>query len=659
MPDTKSFRFRNVATNEVQELEASAETHLDTVRKVLSSFLTDADRFADADEQPREKDDEEDTTIDDVESDGLILIVSTTERNEAAAATGDAQGEAAAPKEALAPKKPAARPGSSAQIPSAAPKAELKPPVKPNLSAPPPLVARKAPLEGQATELGWGSSIGTPGVPDRVTELNAAGKQKLMLNNRVQVGDDGKIVASAFVLGSNGELNWATTSGLTCKRVHLAPPGDFRKDHATSSYSEYEREWSKQAVGAGHFKVDIPLIFSINTSFTKVNDQAGFSKGKASYFQATNNLSMANLQLQEVGITDEFRAEIVKALVGGPSPTSGERLLKVFRRFGEFVASDQILGGRVSLSTTIQENQASAVERSFLEFQSAASARFDAEGVPIEAGAGGGTSNRASSSTHEGLQQRSLQMEVVGGIGRHGSSKVHTLGQDWMSTVDRFENWSVIGFEAKTVHPILDFVGDLKSGCEEALRQYFLDRLIVKDTSAKGNVSTTKWFDEIPTSNLNERRRAYNRRIHEVYFQYEGCMDRLRTVWRDPAGGIIKQMKPTWHGGDHELPENIFTNKLRLDVDDEIVSAEIWSDNSVDAVRFKTKKNRSLPSSGKYGSSNSDRRPVETISAPRVRGFWGTESKYVDSFGFRYLSLGAHAESRDYLLILEPTLFPV
>ncbi|MGH6853186.1 MAG: hypothetical protein ACREDJ_08350, partial [Methylocella sp.] len=48
----------------------------------------------------------------------------------------------------------------------------------------------------------------------------------------------------------------------------------------------------------------------------------------------------------------------------------------------------------------------------------------------------------------------------------------------------------------------------------------------------------------------------------------------------------------------------------------------------------------------------------KTIEAPRVRGIIGSSGAYVHRLGLAYAALASNANSREYLLAMEPSLFP-
>jgi hypothetical protein len=78
-------------------------------------------------------------------------------------------------------------------------------------------------------------------------------------------------------------------------------------------------------------------------------------------------------------------------------------------------------------------------------------------------------------------------------------------------------------------------------------------------------------------------------------------------------------------------------------------------------VQFVTNLGRVFPNVGEYFGKNAGDKPVE-ITANRVRGFHGsfggTTGGYIHSLGFMYLKLDNTVSGRDYLLAMEPYLFP-
>lgn len=99
---------------------------------------------------------------------------------------------------------------------------------------------------------------------------------------------------------------------------------------------------------------------------------------------------------------------------------------------------------------------------------------------------------------------------------------------------------------------------------------------------------------------------------------------------------------------------------ITLKRDEEITAIEAGIDSKTDngivrQVAFVTNRRR-FPDSGFYGRAKTDQR--ETIEAPRVRGIFGRTGALVHALGLSYLGLADDAKSREYLLAMEPYLFP-
>ena len=63
-------------------------------------------------------------------------------------------------------------------------------------------------------------------------------------------------------------------------------------------------------------------------------------------------------------------------------------------------------------------------------------------------------------------------------------------------------------------------------------------------------------------------------------------------------------------------------------------------------------------SDGFYGRNKGSKDVLKTIEAPRVRGIVGSNGAYIHRLGLSYAALDADAKSREYLLAMEPYLFP-
>src|SRR5262249_387310 len=100
-----------------------------------------------------------------------------------------------------------------------------------------------------------------------------------------------------------------------------------------------------------------------------------------------------------------------------------------------------------------------------------------------------------------------------------------------------------------------------------------------------------------------------------------------------------------------------------LAFDEEITSIEVWANDLVRRLAFKTSKGRRFPESSTefYGRGDGGVLNRTTIEAPRVCEIVGHSGRVIDSIGLRYRELPVEdgPQSRQFLLNMEPLLFPL
>ncbi len=134
------------------------------------------------------------------------------------------------------------------------------------------------------SEIGWG---GVPGVPDQVSDINAHpdARRLLLENNLIRLNPDGGATARAFVVGENGELDYAARPGIVCSSVIVDATLGTRQDKAREAFTQYEHEWQKQTIGEGSADAGVPLIFSLKSTYRHVRDQVDATSQKTIYHE--------------------------------------------------------------------------------------------------------------------------------------------------------------------------------------------------------------------------------------------------------------------------------------------------------------------------------------------------------------------------------------
>ena len=102
------------------------------------------------------------------------------------------------------------------------------------------------------------------------------------------------------------------------------------------------------------------------------------------------------------------------------------------------------------------------------------------------------------------------------------------------------------------------------------------------------------------------------------------------------------------------------TETITLNKNEEIKAIETGIDlrrimaSSIKSPSSRTEEGFRIPAF--TGEEKTDQR--KTIEAPRVRGIFGRTGALVHALGLSYLALATDAKSREYLLAMEPYLFP-
>ncbi len=523
------------------------------------------------------------------------------------------------------------------------------PELKPVIDFPPPREGK----DHTSSVGGYGAGDGRTH-QDVLTELSRDDQLRLLKVNNIdlqQQDDTGLAAMRAYTLEKT--LEPANRYGLRVTKVTCQPDDANRQDGQSLSYSETTSNLQRQTVTSSSGSIGIPGIFKLDMSYSGAVATAERSKSVRIYFQASQVIPKARVSVEEEDIS--LAPALVEKIRTAVDRGAAEELLEILRDNGHFVPTSLVLGGRITLHTSTELDDASTFTALESKLAAAADARFTAEGVPVEVGggAGVGSSERAESSIVQ--QSGQLKMELKGGIESLGSSEPGTLGTKWIDSVGPFLRWRTIGFAPHSLIPITHFLPrDLEKTTLDLLRAYFKSKLRVAHTALAGVGSDDRYGPDETTL-----RRI--RRITEIVVNHGDNVDGIKwthefypmsgqpdtgQVGFDDGQGIGR-----WRG-EH-------TNTIRLAPDERVTAVEGGCDpggNTMRRVAIRTNKGR-YPDVGFYGRAGSASE-VKIIQAPRVLGFQGFKSALVHGMGLSYLRLSDDTHSADFLERIEPILFP-
>ena len=185
----------------------------------------------------------------------------------------------------------------------------------------------------------------------------------------------------------------------------------------------------------------------------------------------------------------------------------------------------------------------------------------------------------------------------------------------------------------------------LAEKCMDLLRKYFVSKLVNQNSEFAGTEQDTQYGNNVGTTGRQQMRFAGIKVNHGLN------IDGLEW-WYELADGSIQEVG-RWigrHNGDREDP-------IPLAKDEELLAIEAGvRGEKIQQLAFVTSKKLWPAVSGYYGRNRAD--TFKTITAPRVIGLFGWKGDPIYSIGLVFQMLANDARSRDFLLAMEPFLFP-
>jgi hypothetical protein len=509
-----------------------------------------------------------------------------------------------------------------------------------------------------------------------LSELTEGDQVRLLHANNIRpvVGADGKPAweMKAFVVGT--DLESPTKGAVRFRSLEMLNPGVGSIDHVGYSYKSFESNIQRQTVAKSELEFGIPGIFKVSSSYGEVSATATKEKEVNVFSEASHLIPKAKIVINDKHVT--LDPEFISELEGlsGTKEQQANQLLDLLTEYGQFVAVSLLLGGRLTFHTVTKLNDKVQYKKVKREFKAAADARFSVEGVPVELGGGVGVGDEDTGTTQSVIQSKSLHMELRGGDENLASMKPNELGRataewkpgqnaaTWVGSLGRYREWRIVGFYDRSMVPILDLLPKdkqkLRDTCMDLLRDYFVAKLSIAHSDTAGHYHGNDLFKDSGSPPPHTVKR-----ISAIDLRHGGALDALRLHFEvyTGVGKETKTVTSKWVGStDAGKVVNIVLKK-----GEELTAIETWTDPTregglLQQVAFVMNTKRRYPGDTGFYGENRDRKKDEfkTIHVPRVRGIDGANGAYVHRIGLAYAALDGNAKSREFLLAMEPFLFP-
>jgi hypothetical protein len=463
--------------------------------------------------------------------------------------------------------------------------------------------------------------------------------------------------------------------------VRILSENTGRIDNFSYAYRQFSSALYKKFSFGGSLGGGVPDIFDFSTSASHKTGIAETNENIELHFQASQTIPKVRVVFDRDDISvDEI---FVKKIEGACNNNNVEELLKVLQRSGEFVPLSITLGGRIIISESKTIASKTTFDEDVTAVQGAAEGKYEYDGVTIDGHGDIGLGRQHERETNLSDQQKRMTMTTVGGDERAATSLADELGTHWIDTVAPFLNWKIIAFEPKSLVPVIDLLKDKAclEKCKVMLRNHFVAHLGIQKGATAG-ARGDQTFERDP---------AQISRLIKVIVNHDGNVDGLKLTYEIYPGP--DDLKPRGRGAAIGVRSG-HSGPLTMDVQDKVgngrgdrydssvpefekegfspgetittimAKVDTMTDPNRPILRqlqFITNRGRIFPNVGEYYGKKAGDKIVE-ITADRVRGlhgsYGGKTGGYVHSLGFVYLKLDNTVTGRDYLLAMEPYLFP-
>lgn len=607
-------------TGKTESKDLDTAAMLVEARKKLGDFMAEGDVFVDTEDEQVPGELEKEVKLEEIVKDGSIKIA---KKQGASGGKPDSGGKPS--KDSPGTKDPTnAAPIGSTQ-------GNLEPRVLPD-----------AQWAADHVGLTDGMKDGEPVEGDILSQMKVGQVRNLLKENGIDLNLHQFGIAPAFV--DDGTMfKQAATPAMRCTQVNVTGLQMTRYTSISCQYSEQVSRLHRLTTGGGEAMVGIPGIFSVGGSYRTTRVTSSDKRVVKEHKSHSHLIPKARVVFRQdkVSLSPEFVSAIQKAVA---ATDAARKLCGVLEAYGQWFASEMVLGGRLDYWTDKKMEETYTEEQDRNRFQFVSKARAAIDGVPVE-GAVDWSLGLDDVKKQAVIQQASSLFHLMVG----GNPNVLSP-EKWIPTLAKYLNWKIAGFN--TLIPTLAYLEDegLRSKCIRVLRDYFTRNLQYRQTIKVGAMHAPPFGEDVGDA----------KRIVQIEVNHGMNVDGLKVTY-ELTNGQRKAMP--WAGKLHGEHWHVVGP---LEFDEEIASVQTWSNDLLRRVAFKTTKGRRFPASPNefYGRGGpGGELEYNEIEAPRVCGLVGNSGKVVDSIGLRYRDLaegeGVPERWRNFLILLEPYLFPI
>ena len=630
------IKVTNGRTGKTESKDLDIAAMMAVARKTLGDFMAEGDVFVDTEDMPVPGGWEKDEKLGEIVKNGSFKIAKKREASGEKPDSGEKPGSGDKPDSVGKPdgdQEPSTDSPGTKNAANAAPigstKGDLGPIVLPDAHWAADNVGRTDGMKDGVVVDG-----------DILSQMKVGQVRNLLKKNGIDLNLDGYGIAPAFV--DDGKVfKQAATPAMQFTQVNVTGLQMTRYTSISCQYSEHVSRLHRLTTGGGEATVGIPGVFSVGGSHQTTRLTSSGKRVVKEHKSHSHLIPKARVVFRQskVSLSEEFVEAIEKAVA---ADDAARALCSVLEDYGQWFASEMVLGGRLDYWTDKKMEETYTEEQDRDRFQFASTARAVIDGVPVE-----GTADWSI-----GLDNAEKQAVI-----RQASSLFHLMvggnpnalsPEKWIPTLAKYLNWQIAGFDMLV--PTLAYLADedLRSRCIRVLRDYCTRNLQYRQTIKVGAMHAAPFGEDVGDV----------KRIVKIEVNHGMNVDGLQVTY-ELTNGQRKEMP--WVGGLHGENWHVVGP---LEFDEEIASIETWANDLLRRVAFKTTKGRRFPASPNefYGRGEGGNLVYAEIEAPRACGLVGNSGRVIDSIGLRYRDLAEGRTLperwRNFLILLEPYLFP-